>query len=69
MLVLTRREGESLMIGDDIRIVVLAAKNGRIRLGIEASKSVEVHRREVWETIQRELKASGVETHDIGGSE
>jgi len=54
MLVLTRRRGEGVAIGPDIRIVVLGIKNGQVRLGIEAPRTVEVHRDEVCVRIQEE---------------
>lgn len=47
MLVLTRRRGEAVTIGPDIRVVVLGTKGGQVRLGIEAPKTVDVHRDEV----------------------
>ncbi len=52
MLILTRRQSETLVIGDDIKIVVLGIKGGQIRLGIEAPPDVAVHREEVYERIQ-----------------
>ena len=54
MLVLTRRRGEGVAIGPDIRIVVLGVTNGQVRLGIEAPRTVEVHRDEVCVRIQEE---------------
>lgn len=54
MLVLTRRRGESVTIGPDIRVVVLGVKNGQVRLGIEAPPAVAVHREEVYVRIQEE---------------
>ncbi len=54
MLVLTRRRGESVKIGADIRVVVLGVKGGQVRLGIEAPMSVAVHREEVYARIQDE---------------
>ena len=54
MLVLTRRRGEGVAIGLDIRIVVLGIKNGQVRLGIEAPRTIEVHRDEVCVRIQEE---------------
>ena len=54
MLVLTRRRGEGVAIGPDIRIVVLGIKNGQVRLGVEAPRTVEVHRDEVCVRIQEE---------------
>lgn len=60
MLILTRRLGESLVVGDDVTISVLAIKGNQIRLGINAPKDVSVHREEVYRRIQEE---------DAGGSE
>ncbi len=57
MLVLSRQKDESLMIGDDIEIVIVDVKGGKVRLGINAPRSVSVHRKEIYEAIQRE-KAS-----------
>ncbi len=54
MLVLTRRRGEGVTIGPDIRVVVLGVKGGQVRLGIEAPITVEVHRDEVYARIQDE---------------
>ena len=58
MLVLTRETDQSIMIGDDIEIVVLAVQGGKVRLGINAPRNVPVHRKEIYETILRE-KADG----------
>lgn len=52
MLVLTRREGESLRIGPDIRLTVVALASGQVRIGIEAPDHVFVHREEVWERLE-----------------
>jgi carbon storage regulator len=52
MLVLTRRAGESVVIGDDIVITVLQTRGDVIRLGIEAPRDVQVHREEVWRELQ-----------------
>ena len=52
MLILTRRVGEALMIGDQTKIVVLGVKGSQIRLGINAPKDVRVHREEIYEKIQ-----------------
>ena len=54
MLVLTRRRGEGVAIGPDIRVVVLGMKGGQVRLGIEAPSTVEIHRDEVYARIQDE---------------
>lgn len=58
MLVLTRRQGEGVTIGPDIRVVVLGMKGGQVRLGIEAPLTVEVHRDEVYARIQDENRLS-----------
>lgn len=55
MLVLSRRLGESLIIGDDIKITVLSIGGNQIRIGIDAPKEVSVHREEVYKRIQQEL--------------
>ncbi|WP_028551006.1 carbon storage regulator CsrA [Paenibacillus sp. UNC451MF] len=52
MLVLSRKKGESLMIGDQIEIVVLAAEGDTIKLGIQAPRNIEILRKEVYELIQ-----------------
>jgi carbon storage regulator len=54
MLVLTRRRGEGVTIGPDIRVIVLGLKGGQVRLGIEAPSTVAVHREEVYARIQDE---------------
>lgn len=60
MLVLTRRVGETITIGGNVTVTVLMAKgDGRVRIGIEAPKSVAVHRGEVSEAIAREARKEG----------
>ena len=54
MLILTRRVGEALMVGDDTKIVVLGVKGSQIRLGINAPKDVKVHREEIYEKINED---------------
>ncbi|MCG3200691.1 MAG: Carbon storage regulator [Gammaproteobacteria bacterium] len=58
MLILTRRVGESLMIGDEISVTVLGVKGNQVRLGVNAPKTVAVHREEIYQRIQQE-KAEG----------
>jgi carbon storage regulator len=54
MLILTRRVGETLVVGNDVTVTVLAVKGTQVRIGINAPKDVTVHREEVYGRIQRE---------------
>jgi carbon storage regulator len=54
MLILTRYEGQQIMVGDDIVITVLGFSRGQVRIGIRAPKGVQVHREEIYEKIRRE---------------
>jgi carbon storage regulator len=54
MLILTRRIGETLMIGRDVTVTVLAVKGNQVRIGVNAPKEVAVHREEVYERIKHE---------------
>ncbi len=54
MLVLSRRKDESIMIGDDVEVTIVDIRGDKVRLGITAPKTISVHRREVYEAIQRE---------------
>jgi carbon storage regulator len=62
MLILTRRVGETVMIGDDVTITVLGVKGNQVRVGINAPKSVAVHREEIYERIKREQVPESAET-------
>ena len=54
MLILTRRVGETVMIGDDVTVTVLGVKGNQVRIGVNAPKNVAVHREEIYERIKRE---------------
>jgi len=54
MLILTRRVGETLMIGDEVTVTVLGVKGNQVRIGVNAPKSVSVHREEIYERIRQE---------------
>jgi len=57
MLVLSRQKDESIMIGDDVEIIIVDVRGDKVRLGITAPRSISVHRKEVYESIQREKAA------------
>ena len=54
MLILTRRVGETLMIGDDVAVTVLGVKGNQVRIGVKAPRDVTVHREEIYERIREE---------------
>lgn len=58
MLILTRRIGEVIMIGDDVRVTVLGINGSQVRIGIDAPKATPVHREEIYNKIQLEHKAA-----------
>lgn len=58
MLILTRRIGESIIVGDDVTITVLGVKGNQIRLGVNAPKHVSVHREEIYQRIKQEQRTS-----------
>ena len=58
MLILTRRIGETLMIGDDVQITILNVIGNQVRIGVDAPKHVPVHREEIYQRIQNEKRLS-----------
>lgn len=67
MLVLTRKKGESIQIGNDIEITITQIKGDQVKIGIKAPKNVEIHRKEVWLEIQDENKAASAGVSDLFG--
>ncbi len=66
MLVLSRQRDESIIIGDNVQVTVVDIRGDKVRLGIVAPPEISVHRKEVYEAIQREnRKAAGVSTDDL----
>ena len=63
MLILTRRVGETIMIGDDISLTVLGVKGNQVRIGVNAPKEVSVHRQEIYDRIQ--LEGKGNDSHSV----
>ena len=64
MLILTRRVGEKLMIGDDISVTILGVKGNQVRIGVHAPSDVSIHREEIYDRIQeeeRDLRRNGVQ--------
>jgi len=58
MLILTRRVGETLMIGDNVTVTVLGVRGNQVRIGVNAPKDVTVHREEIYERIQKEKEGT-----------
>jgi carbon storage regulator len=66
MLILTRKLGERITIGDDISVTLLEIKGSQVRLGIEAPKGISIYRQEIYERIrQQNLRASEVTAYDL----
>ena len=58
MLILTRRVGEKLVIGDNVTVAVLGVKGGQVRIGIDAPREIQVHREEIYQRILKEKVAN-----------
>ena len=70
MLILTRRLGETLIIGDDVNVTVLGVKGNQVRLGVNAPRDIEVHREEIYLKIQQErLQKIDKESAKLSGNE
>lgn len=68
MLILTRRIGETVVIGDNVNITVLGVKGNQVRLGVNAPKEVSVHREEIYQRIQFEKEAQARAAEAAGGT-
>ena len=66
MLILTRRVGETLMIGDEVTVTVLGVKGNQVRIGVNAPRDVAVHREEIYERIKREQAEGTARASDAG---
>jgi carbon storage regulator len=62
MLILTRRVGETVMIGNDVTVTVLGVKGNQVRIGVNAPRDVAVHREEIFERIKREEQDHGTQS-------
>ena len=69
MLVLSRQKDESIMIGDDVEITIVDVRGDKVRLGINAPRSIAVHRREIYDAIQREKAAKAEQSETTPNAE
>jgi len=67
MLILTRKENESLIINGNIEVRVISTDDGKVKLGIDAPRSVEIHRKEIFEKIQEENKNAIIAKENLDG--
>ena len=69
MLVLSRQRDESIIVGDNVQITIVDIRGDKVRLGIQAPSDISVHRKEVFDAIQREnQKAAGVSSEDLASA-
>ncbi|WP_423408245.1 carbon storage regulator CsrA [Heyndrickxia sp. MSNUG] len=68
MLVLTRKNGETIKIGDDIEITIVSSKNDQVKIGIKAPKNIEILRKELYEQIQEENQEASKDISSMLGS-
>ena len=68
MLILTRKVGEAVAIGDDIQVSIVEVKGTQVKLGIQAPKNIEVHREEIYQKIQEENRRAALVSKDILGA-
>ena len=65
MLVLTRKNGESIKIGDDIEITIISSKNDQVKIGLKAPNNVEIYRKEIYDQILSENKQASKDIHNL----
>jgi carbon storage regulator len=65
MLILTRRIGESVKIGDDVTLTILGVKGNQVRLGVQAPREVPVHREEIYKRIKRDAAANATQLPEV----
>ena len=68
MLILTRRVGETVVIGDEVQVTVLGVKGNQVRLGVTAPRDVSVHRLEIYDRIRKEQEPGGEAGAEPGGT-